>query len=64
MANNNGVKRYKGAVEYIMPKQFADSLVKEEKMKGNKVSDVPNFLLKVVNEQFGLKTPCVRVIVE
>lgn len=59
-----GIKRQKGTVEYVMPQAFADSLVKEEKAKGKKVDDVPAFLLKIVNEQFGLKTPCVRVIVE
>ena len=60
----DGIKRQKGSVEYVMPKAFADSLVKEEKAKGKKVNDIPEFLLKIVNEQFGLKTPCVRVIVE
>ena len=63
---NNGVKRYKGAVEYVMPQGLADSYVKmyKETHSGKKPADINKYLLSIVNEEFGLKTPCVRVIVE
>lgn len=63
---NNGVKRQKGTVEYIMPKALADSYVKiyKETHSGKKPADVNKYLLNIVNEEYGLKTPCVRVIVE
>ena len=50
-----------GAIEYKMPDQMARELLKAR--KGDEVKMHPNdYLCKIVNEQFGLKCHCARVI--
>lgn len=49
-----------GAVEYAMPEGLAQELLKTR--KGTEKNMHPeDFLVKVVNETFGLKEKCVKV---
>jgi hypothetical protein len=59
MINNS--KIYNGYIEYKMPAAMAKEYLKNRKGADAKMS--PNdYLCKVVNEGFGLKGYCVRVI--
>ena len=50
-----------GAIEYKMPKQMAKELLRTR--KGDDLKMRPNdYLVKVVNENFGLLHHCTRVI--
>ena len=50
-----------GCIEYKMPEQMARELLKNR--KGDETKMRPNdYLCKIVNENFGLKGYCVRVI--
>ena len=52
-----------GTIEYIMPAAMAAALLKSR--KGEELKMKPNtFLCKVVNESFGLKGYCTKVVRE
>lgn len=51
-----------GAVEYIMPRLMADELLNTRKGQ-DKNMDPQNFLVKVVNEDFGLLYNCTQVTI-
>ena len=52
-----------GAIEYKMPKALANEYLKTR--KGDDRNLPPQkYLVQIVNEEFGLKENCVRVIVE
>lgn len=58
---NGGLAKAKvGAVEYIMPKDFADEILKSRK---GPEKNMPNqeFLIKYVNDECGLLYNCVKV---
>ena len=61
MANEN-LHNKAGAIEYKMPERMARELLKNR--KGDEAKMRPNdFLCKVVNEEYGLKGTCVKVII-
>ena len=49
--------------EYKMSKAMADEVLKNRKSDDKKAQN-QDYLVKYVNEQFGLRLPVVRVIVE
>lgn len=51
-----------GNVEYKMPKAMADALLKERK-DGDKKMRPQEYLVKVVNDNFGLLYNCTKVII-
>ena len=51
-----------GCVEYKMPKAMADALLKERK-DGDKKMRPQEYLVKVVNDNFGLLRTCTKVII-
>lgn len=48
-----------GYIEYKMPIQMAQSYIKMHK---DKISNVNDYLCKIVNEEFGLKGQCIKVL--
>lgn len=48
-----------GYIEYKMPTQMAQSYIKMHK---GKIPNVNDYLCKIVNEEFGLKGQCIRVL--
>lgn len=48
-----------GFIEYKMPAQMAQAYIKMHK---GKIPNVNDYLCKIVNEEFGLKGYCVKVI--
>ena len=50
-----------GSVEYKMPYKMAQALLKERKGDDTKLHPYA-YLVKIVNEQFGLKYNCSKVI--
>lgn len=48
-----------GNIEYKMPIQMAQMYIK---MSKGKIPNVNEYLCKIVNEEFGLKDLCTRVI--
>lgn len=60
--NDEAIKYGKsGTIEYKMPEKMARELLKSR--KGDEAKMRPNdYLCKVVNESFGLKGYCVKVI--
>lgn len=48
-----------GFIEYKMPVQMAQAYIKMHK---GKIPNVNDYLCKIVNEEFGLKGHCVKVI--
>lgn len=48
-----------GNIEYKMPEAMAQMYLKQHK---GKVSSPNEYLCKIVNEEFGIKGNCVRVI--
>ena len=51
-----------GNVEYKMPKAMADALLKDRK-DGDKKLRPQEYLVKVVNDNFGLLYNCTKVII-
>lgn len=51
-----------GAIEYKMPKAMADAYLKTRNEEEKKMRPA-DFLVKVVNEQFGLLHNCVQVLI-
>lgn len=51
-----------GSIEYKMPKNMASSYLKTRKGDDSKLRP-QDYLCKVVNEEFGLKNHCSRVII-
>ena len=51
-----------GNVEYKMPKAMADAILKDRK-DGDKKLRPQEYLVKFVNEQFGLLYNCTKVII-
>lgn len=51
-----------GAVEYQMPKSFADAILKQRK-PGEKNIRPQDYLVQLVNNEFGLKNHCVKVTI-
>lgn len=49
-----------GYIEYKMPKEMADMYLKLHK---GKVPNVNDYLCKIVNEEFGLKGLCTKVLI-
>lgn len=48
-----------GFIEYKMPVQMAQAYIK---MNKGKIPNVNDYLCKIVNEEFGLRGHCVKVI--
>ena len=55
------VKRNFGAVEYLMSKTMAEALLNARKGETEKKMHPHDYLVKVVNENFGLLRECVKV---
>lgn len=54
-------KVFNGVVEYKMPKAMADMYLKTAKGEFAKKHPI-EYLIRVVNEEFGIKGTCVNVI--
>ena len=61
MVNYNKANVYGGSVEFKMPEAMAKSYL-ESRSKSDKKMEPKEYLIKVVNEEFGLKGRCVNVI--
>ena len=48
-----------GTIEYKMPEKMAQAYIKMHK---GKIPNINDYLCKIVNEEFGLKGHCVKVI--
>jgi hypothetical protein len=49
-----------GSIEYLMPSTLAKEILKQKPKNTN----VQDYLIKYVNEQFGLKQQCVKVTIQ